>query len=93
MVNFLIIDSFKVSFLFPLHIRSKYQEHASHVSTDKRNIVHTSIQTQKIKLKEVSVSRSTKIYYKEIQNKERNLLDLDSNDTLLSKANNNDILK
>ena len=93
MVNFLIIDSFKVSFLFPLHIRSKYQEHASHVNADKRNIVHTSIQTQKIKLKEVSVSRSTKIYYKEIQNKERNLLDEDSNDTLLSKANNNDILK
>ena len=38
--------------LFPLHIRSKYQEYASYVNTDKRNIIHTSIQTQRIKLKE-----------------------------------------
>ena len=44
-------------FLFPLHIRSQYQEYASYVNTDKRNIIHTSIQTQRIKLKEVSVSR------------------------------------
>ena len=57
-------------FLFPLHIHSKYQEYAPHVNTDKRNIIHTSIQTQRIKLKEVSVSRSTKIYKTEIQNKE-----------------------
>ena len=57
MVIFLIIDSFKVLFLFPLHIPNKYQEHASYVNTDKRNIIHTSIQTQRIKLKEVSVSR------------------------------------
>ena len=80
-------------FLFPLHIRSKYQEYASYVNTDKRNIIHTSIQTQRIKLKEVTVSRSTKIYKREIRNKERNLVDESSKDTLLSKANNNDIWK
>ena len=78
-------------FLFPLYIRSKYQEYASYVNTDKRNIIHTSIQTQRIKLKEVTVSRSTKIYKREIRNKERNLVDESSKDTLLSKANNNDI--
>ena len=39
------------------------------------------------------MSRSTKIYYEEIQNKERNLLDESSKDTLLFKANNNGILK
>ena len=79
--------------LFPLHIRSKYQEYASYVNTDKKNTIHTSIQTQRIKLKEgsVLVSRSTKIYWREIQNKERNLLDESSKDTLLSEANNNDI--
>ena len=38
--------------LFPLHIRSKCQEYASYVNTDKRNIIHTNIQTQRIKLKE-----------------------------------------
>ena len=80
-------------FLFALHIRSKYQEYADYVNTDKRNIIHTSIQTQKIKLKEVSVSQSIKIYGREIQNKERNLLDESSKDTLLSKPNNNDIWK
>ena len=72
MVTFLIINSFKMSFLFSLDIRSKYQVY---VNTDKRNTVHTSIQTKRIKLKEVSVSRSTKICYRETQNKERNLLD------------------
>ena len=30
-------DSFKVLFLFHLHIRRKYQEYASYVNTDKRN--------------------------------------------------------
>ena len=80
-------------FLFALHIRSKYQEYAAYVNTDKRNIIHTSIQTQKIKLKEVSVSQSIKIYGREIQNKKRNLLDESSKDTLLSKPNNNDIWK
>ena len=78
-------------FLFPLHIRRKYPEYDSYVNTDKRNIIHTSIQTQRIKLKEVTVSRSTKIYKREIRNKERNLVDESSKDTLLSKANNNDI--
>ena len=80
-------------FLFPLLIRSKYQEYVCYVNTNKRNIIHTSIQTQRIHLKEVSASWSTKIYYEEIQNKERNLLDESSKDTLLFKANNNDILK
>ena len=56
--------------LFLLHVHGKYQEYASYVNTHKRNIIHTSIQTQRIKLKEVSVSRSTKIYETEIQNKE-----------------------
>ena len=93
MVTFLTTDSFKVSFLLPLHICSKYQEYASHVNTDKRNIINTSIQTQRIKLKEVSVSQGTKIYHREIQYKERNLLDEGSKDILLSKANSNDILK
>ena len=79
-------------FLFPLHIRSKYQE-CFYVNTNESNIIHTSIQTQKIKLKEVSVSRSTKIYWREIQNKEQNLLNESSKDTLLSKANNNNIWK
>ena len=60
-VIFLIIDSFKVLVLFPLHIRNKYQEYASYVNTDKRNRIYTSIRTQRIKLKEESVSRSTKI--------------------------------
>ena len=49
-VIFLIFDSFLV--LFPLHIRRKCQEYVSYVNTDKRNIIHTSIQTQRIKLKE-----------------------------------------
>ena len=78
-------------FLFPLHIYSKYQDYAS--SPDKRNIIQTSIQTQRINLKEVCASRSTKIYYREVQNKEGNLPDESSKDTLLSKANNNNILK
>ena len=60
MVTFLTINSFKVSFLFPLHIRIKYKEYASHLNTDNKNVIHTSIQTQRIKLKEVSVSRSAK---------------------------------
>ena len=77
--------------LFPLHIRSKYQEYASYVNTDKRKTIHTSIETKRIKLKEGSVSRSTKICERELQNKERNLLDERSKDTLLSKGNNNDI--
>ena len=80
-------------FLFPLHIYSKYQDYASNVNTDKRNIIQTSIQTQRINLKEVCASRSTKIYYREVQNKEGNLPDESSKDTLLSKANNNNILK
>ena len=58
---FLIIDSFKVLVLFPLHIRSNYQEYASYVTTNKRNTVDISIQTQRIKLKAGNVSRSTKI--------------------------------
>ena len=37
------------------------------------------------------MSRSTKDYLREIQNKERNLLGKSSKGTLLSKANNNDI--
>ena len=78
-------------FLFPLHIRSKYQDYASYGNTEKTNIIHTSIQTQRIKLKEVSMSRSTKIYQGEIQNKERNLLEESSKDTLLCKANNKNI--
>ena len=79
--------------LFSLHIRSKYQEYASFVNTDKRNTIHTSIQTQRTKLKEgsVLVCRNTKICWREIQNKERNLLDESSKDTLLSKVNNNDV--
>ena len=48
-VIFLIIDFYKVFVLFPLHIRSKYQEYASYVNTDKRNTIHISIQTQRIK--------------------------------------------
>ena len=79
--------------LFPLDIRRKWQEYASYVYIDKRNIIHSKIQTQKIKLKEVSVSGSTKTYWKEIQNKEGNLLEQSSKYTLLSKANNNDIWK
>ena len=79
--------------LFLLHVHGKYQEYASYVNTHKRNIIHTSIQTQRIKLKEVTVSRSTKIYKREIRNKEQNLVDESSKDTLLSKANNNDIWK
>ena len=71
--------------LFLLHVHGKYQEYASYVNTHKRNIIHTSIQTQRIKLKEVSASRSTKIYSREIQNKERNSLDESSKDTLLFK--------
>ena len=46
--------------LFPLHIRSKHQECASYVNTDKRNGIHTSTQTQRIKFKEGSVSQRTK---------------------------------
>ena len=37
------------------------------------------------------MSRSTKISERELQNKERNLLEERSKDTLLSKGNNNDI--
>ena len=54
-------------FLFPRYIRSKYQEYASYVNTDKRNIIHTKIQTQRIKLKDVSdlkVSKFTKEKFK-----------------------------
>ena len=54
-------------FLFPLYIRSKYQEYASYVNTDKRNIIHTKIQTQRIKLKNISdlkVSKFTKEKFK-----------------------------
>ena len=77
--------------LFPLHIPSKYQEYAFYVNTDKNNTIHTSIETKRIKLKEGSVSRSTKICERELQNKESNLVDERSKDTLLSKGNNNDI--
>ena len=79
--------------LFPLHIRSKYQEHASYVNTDTRNTIHISIQTQRINLKEGSVFRSTKTCQREVQNKGRKLLDESSKDTLLPKANNSDIYK
>ena len=89
----MITDSFKVLFLFPLFICSKYHEHVSYVNTDKRNLIHINIQTQRIKLEEVSVSQGTKSHQREIKNKERNLLDESSKDTLLSKANNNDIWK
>ena len=77
--------------LFLLHIPSKYQEYAFYVNTDKNNAIHTSIETKRIKLKEGSVSRSTKVCERELQNKERNLLDERSKDTLLSKGNNNEI--
>ena len=79
--------------LFPLHIRSKYQEHASYVNTDTRNTIHISIRTQRIKLKEGSVSRSKKTCQREVQNKERKLLDESSKDTLLPKVSNSDIYK
>ena len=79
--------------LFPLHNRSKYQEYASYVNTNKRNRIHISIRTQRMKLKEGNVSRSTIICWREVQNKEQNLLDESSKDTLLSKANNKDIWK
>ena len=46
--------------LFPLHIRSKYQEYASDVNTDTRKIIRTSTQSQRIKLKEESVSQIPK---------------------------------
>ena len=39
------------------------------------------------------MSRRTKIYYREIENEDRNLLDESSKDTLMYKANNNIILK
>ena len=60
--------------LFPLHIHRKYQEYASYVNTDKRNRIHTSIQTQGIKPKEGSVliSRSIKICERETENKDEN---------------------
>ena len=77
--------------LFPVNIRSKYEEYASYVNTDKRNTIHISIQSQIIKLKEGSVSRSTEICERQVQNKEQNLLDESVKDTLLSKANSNDI--
>ena len=71
----MIIDSFKVSVLFSLHVWNKYEEYASYVKADTRNTIYTSIQTQVIKFREGSVSRSTRIYYGEIKNKEQNLLD------------------
>ena len=61
LVIFLTIDSFTVLLLFPLHIRSKYEEYVSYVNTDNRNTIHASIQTQRIKLKEGSMSPSTNI--------------------------------
>ena len=61
LVIFLTIDSFTVLVLFPLHIRSKYEEYVSYVNTDNRNTIHASIQTQRIKLKEGSMSPSTNI--------------------------------
>ena len=57
--------------LFPPHIRNKYREDASYVNTVKNNAIHFSIQTQRIKLKEGSVSRGTNICQGEVQNKER----------------------
>ena len=39
------------------------------------------------------MSRRTKIYYREIENEDRNFLDESSKDTLMYKANNNIILK
>ena len=68
-------------------------ESTLYVNTDKNNTIHTSIETKRIKLKEGSVSRSTKICERELQNKEGNLLDERSKDTLLSKGNNNEIWK
>ena len=61
LVIFLTIDSFTVLVLFPLHIRNKYEEYVSYVNTDNRNTIHASIQTQRIKLKEGSMSPSTNI--------------------------------
>ena len=77
--------------LFPLYIRSKYQEYASYVNIDKRNWIHSNIQIKRIKLKEGIVSRSTKICKKEVLNKEQNLLEERSTDTLLSKDNSNNM--
>ena len=51
--------------LFPLHICNKYQEYDYYVNTDKRNKIDTSTQTQIIKIKEGSVSRSKK-FVKEV---------------------------
>ena len=87
----LILDSFKLLVLFPLHISSKNQQYASYENTDKRNTIHTSIQTEKIKLKEGKASRLEvpKVAREKIQNKEQNLLVESSKDTLLSKENNN----
>ena len=44
-----------------------YEEYASYVNTDKRNTIDISIQTQRIKLTEGSVSGSTKIAKEKFQ--------------------------
>ena len=77
--------------LLSLYIRSKYQGYASYVNADKRNTIHIRIQTRRIKAKEGSVFGSIKICHREVQNKERSLLNGSSKDTLMSKANNSDI--
>ena len=74
-----------------LHIRSKYHEYASHVNTNKRNTVYTKIRSQRFKVREVSASEVAKVTKEKFKIKKRNLLDESSKDTLLSKANNNDI--
>ena len=74
-----------------LHIRSKYQEYASHVNTNKRNTIYTKIQSQRFKVREVSASEVPKVTKEKFKIKKRNLLDESSKDMLLSKANNNDI--
>ena len=58
---FVLFKGIKVLVLFPLHIHNKYREYAPYVNADARNTIHISIQTQRIKLKEGSVSRTTKI--------------------------------
>ena len=60
-VIFLVIDSFKVLVLFPLHICNKNQEYASYVNTDKiKGNNPYQYSNSKIKLKEGSVSQVIK---------------------------------
>ena len=60
-VIFLVIDSFKVLVLFPLHVCNKNQEYASYVNTDKiKGNNPYQYSNSKIKLKEGSVSQVIK---------------------------------